>query len=874
MLPTSPHFRGPLAALAVLLLTPSLAPASTTGDAAATAEVAAPAVLSLDSLPDVAGTALASFDLHSPEKREGGAYFGAVDFLGSRASAVLHPVQAGIDEGGDGWILSIDATSARLSDLIPTLRGSVVGRIGLRRTAVVLATSDVRVDSATMTDDVEAFYGAYFRSARPMLEVARGINLLTRIETDDGSPLGSALDLLGIETEGVLLQGTVLKDASFSDLNKARKDKKLRERIRDSMELRAYLPTIDLDGLPDSYLAGETSLIVNAKPGVGLAFRLVADGGTPQDSQAFECRVDIAQKTLGPGSDVGVGAPVTEVQIMGTALGVWEDAFGLTGFDLEDPRLLLEVDSAQRVGFGVRAGFNVGSKEMDLAAKLQLHAVTGAPVGGFFEGRLNAIGSGDLVALANAMGAARGLQPIKTDALPDFELRDLYLKIAPTEGDSDLGTSEGFALRGHLYAFDTQLAFVDGSLSLSGIVPDISLQGACDDIDLGAVALKGAAVDIRLGMTLDQHFRLKGSTKLLALERAVDVDCSLKGLSIDTSETFKGVYATSYHLSSPAKGRPSWKLAAEFENQLSKTLSNEVSGKVSAWADETERKFRTAQRNLDVAKAKVREIDGTIEARKHEVQVRRDKQGAVLRKAQAKVAGLQHDMDKVRETILAKRRDRKADVDAKKKAASKAEKAWKKARQNRKSAPLHKRPKLRIIEAKKFADYQGKNAAYLSANAGYKTLLKVPIEADARMVALRATKETATGALKAAEKMTETWPIESDPQIVALFTGRTAALAALDVARGGVFVGGKVTTTAAKVTAWVTEHNGDVFMIDSASFDAQLAGYLGGNEVTLEIEARFLGKRKQMRVRVAPSVLVQGQLTKVLWSKLKKELEE
>ena len=71
----------------------------------------------------------------------------------------------------------------------------------------------------------------------------------------------------------------------------------------------------------------------------------------------------------------------------------------------------------------------------------------------------------------------------------------------------------------------------------------------------------------------------------------------------------------------------------------------------------------------------------------------------------------------------------------------------------------------------------------------------------------------------------------------------------------------------------VAEHNGDVFMIDSASFDARLAGYLSGNEVTLVIEARFLGKPKRMRVKVAPSVLVQGKLTKVLWSKLKKELD-
>ena len=115
---------------------------------------------------------------------------------------------------------------------------------------------------------------------------------------------------------------------------------------------------------------------IGGKPNVGLAFRLVAAGPSIDRSQAFECRVDVAKSSPG----------VTEVQIMGTALGTWEDAFGVDGFDLLSPRLLLEVDTAQRVGFGVRGGLRLGSKEMALAAKLQLHAVTGVPVGGFFEG--------------------------------------------------------------------------------------------------------------------------------------------------------------------------------------------------------------------------------------------------------------------------------------------------------------------------------------------------------------------------------------------------------------------------------------------------------------------------------------------------------
>ena len=52
----------------------------------------------------------------------------------------------------------------------------------------------------------------------------------------------------------------------------------------------------------------------------------------------------------------------------GTALGEWQDAFGIRGFDLVDPRLLLEVDAQQRVGFGVRAGLALGGRDMAVAA--------------------------------------------------------------------------------------------------------------------------------------------------------------------------------------------------------------------------------------------------------------------------------------------------------------------------------------------------------------------------------------------------------------------------------------------------------------------------------------------------------------------------
>ena len=840
-----------------------LSPASASAPTTRTAETPLGPILALDQLPGIEGTPLASFELESPVRRDTGEYFGSVQFLGTKARALLHPVQAGIDGGSSDWILSIEASSARLSELIPGVADTVVDDLRLRTTAVVLSTGDTRVDGATMSPDVAAFYQPYFLSARPMLEVACGVNLITRMAPGDGSPLGEALALLGLKSDGILLQGTILKDAGFSDLKKAHKNKELKKRLRESLELRAYLPAIQLGGLPENYATGETSLIIGGKPNVGLAFRLVAAGPSIDRSQAFECRVDVAKSSPG----------VTEVQIMGTALGTWEDAFGVDGFDLLSPRLLLEVDTAQRVGFGVRGGLRLGSKEMALAAKLQLHAVTGVPVGGFFEGKLNSIGPADLVALANTLGSARGMQPLPDSSLPDFELKDLYLKIAPTEGDSDLGTSQGFSLRGELHAFDSKVAYVDGDLSLGGFVPTIALAGACNDFDLGAVALKDASVDIHLGATLDQHFHLKGAARLLAKTNQVDVNCSLKGLSIETSESFKGVYTTKYHLSSPGNGRAVWRVAASLENHLSRTLSNQVSNNARAWSDKVKRDFAAAQAGLDRSKEKVRGLDDDIETQRSVILARRQKQGTALRQAQEKVSSIQSQINSVKDTILSNRKKRQAKVQAKKKAADKARKAWHKARDARKKAPLLKRPKLRAIEAAKYATYNAKNSAYVTANAAHQAIVKVPIEADARMVSLLATQKGATAVLKGAEGLTEAWPIESDPKLAVLIAARETALAGLNVATGAVFIGGKTVEGAGRVSAWIAKHNGDIFMLDAASFDTALAGYLNGGKLDVAVKARFLGDRKNFRVHLDSKRLKDGQLSKVLWEHLKRELE-
>lgn len=850
--------------LHALLLGLSLSPVSlpsTTAGGTAPGKAQAPRKepFALAEIRSFAGGPFGRLEIEAPVFHGDGVVTGAIDWWGSRARAIVHPARPGISHEAEGWLLGIDLDAARLDEIVPLFEDTVVGELSPRRTGLVLSTGTVRLDETTMAPVTRDFYRSWYRGARIQTEFGSGINAITRVQTADGSPLGAALGMLGIETDGVLLQGTILKDAKLGELREAKKSRELKKKLRESMELRASLPAVNLTGLPGSFSAGEASLIVTGRPGVGVAFRLTSNGPTPESSQAFECRADVSMGGQGE----------TELQVLGTAAGVWDDAFGLRGFDLHEARLLLEVDSLQRVGFGVRAGLAIGGRQMAVAGKLQLHAVTGAVTGGLFEGQLESLGSQDLVLFANAMASAAGGEPMPPSALPDFELRDMYLKFAPAGGDSDLGVSEGFALRGELFAFGREIAHVDGALTLGGLVPDLSLAGAASDLELGVVALRGAEVDIRLGLALDQRFRVAGETQLLGRRRSVDIDCSLRGLSIDLEEELGGVYRTTSHYSSPSSDKVSWDVRATFHNDLARTLETDVTRSAEVWASEAQAKFKAAQADLELAEASLVSIDHEIDQRRGEVERAR---APMKRKA----AGLQADVARIQVLIDTRRGEvkqaRKASADgvrAKLRARTNAKRSYDAAVRARKRAPLHKRPKLRLAESKALATYGAAKTAYRVANTAHQVKVRVSVDSDPEVAALIASKRSATAALG----LVEVIPVDLDAEIVALKASRKAAELGLGIAQRSVEAAEKASVGAARVTGWLAKNNAGVVSLDGASFDASLAGYLRGNRVEVILDCRFLGEPRTVRVRADSRMITDGRLFDLVWDRLRVSLE-
>ncbi len=854
--------RSTLLALALLLADGALVTAATPPEVlAALRREAATGQIRLARVPGFASGPLARVVVETPRVTASGDVLGRVRIAGQPLRAVLHSVAPDIRGADSVWVLAAESRTASLGAAVPALRGSIVDALPFSRAALIVSQADVRIAHDDLRSDVVSFYRDVWGAERVAMDLGLGLNLVARTRSRAGTAVHGALRTLGCADASLVLVGKLLAGASLADLHAAKKDEKLGAKLRETVSLRAVLPSLRLAGLPRSFETARPSLLVTGKPGVGIGFRLSTRG--PDGARDFDCTLAVEKGELGNTS-----------KIVGISDGLWRRAFGVAGLDLADVRLLLAVDDKQQVSFGMRAELDVGSRRAALAGKLRFHSVTGAVTGGLFEGTLESLGVDDLVAFANRFASARDprAKPIGRGSLPDFTLRDLWLKIAPFEGDADLGVSEGFALAGRLWALERELAFVHGAIDVSGLVPSIELAGESESFDLGAVALRGAAVDVRIGLTANQRFRVQGLLKLLAVTRRVDVDISKERMWIDTETTVAGIYRTAYHLSSPSSDKPDWDVRARFRNDLTRTLEERVSRQALEWADRTKKKFAKAKADLDGAIRAVGKLDRQIAEARRTVVAKRKKHQDGLNTALANVQRLQSGIDRERATVRARRAKAKRNFDSAKKGLDRAKRAWQQAVRARKKARLHQKPAKRAVEAAKFTAYKASLAGYKVAYGAWKLATKAPVDAAPRVASLLVAKKTADAALTAAKKLVVTFPVDTDPRVASLIVARTTAQGALKVARGAVGLSEKAVSGAARVTAWAAKNNGRLLMVDGAAFDAKLAAWLRGSRVRLRTDVRFLGDAKRIDLDLRAGDFDGRGVVDALWQKLRNAL--
>ena len=753
----------------------------------------------------------AGVTIESPVFSLDGSVTGTTQFGDTDAPVLLQYVA----ESGD-WVLAVES---HLGDLLP-IDSPIQSPFELQSPIFVFSPSQLRIEAEDMSAGSREFYGRMYESEDFTVRLERGVNLLSRATLANDSVAADILDVLGVDVPSVELEGVILRDFdsdTFSEFKQAKKDGNFWSRFREDMLLRATLPEINIEGLPDTITTGD-AFIGWQSPGtdqdvVFAAMDLMLDDGDDVPT-LLTGRLAFAETPTG--SELRLSAVASQMN----------NAFGVTGFDINEVTLLLDIDTAKKpvtaegakttdptasiptFGIGISASMDVGDKEIMLAGKVELSMVTGTPLKVAVRGELNSLSSTDLLRFANQIS---GLDSLTADSshLPNIEFRNLMINIAPMGGDEELGIEDGIGLRGELYLNGNLLGRVDGLIDRTGITPKIQLSGWTSEINLGALQVSEVDIDISMTQSIADYFKVKGAVDFMGVSHAVDIDLSATRMYYSIATEVDGLGMVDYAFESSLLGIPHWTFNAVVRNDLSKTLENEVASGVSDWAEEAHRDFAKAQSAVDAARRSLqsveRERSQAIEAAQREFD-----------EFEADLAHAQRAVDSLASRVSSLSRSERS-----------ARSRWQSAVRTRKATKWYSPslPGRLATEASRYASYVAIKASRIAAQGSLNVASNV----------LKGVRSAAGWALDAAGP-------EAHPNVIRLTAELAVKRAALDVAEAALHVAEDVSTGAADVVAFVAERHDDLFMIDEIRFDGTLSAALINSSFDLEIDFRFMNK--------------------------------
>ena len=760
------------------------------------------------------------------KKTSSGEVIGNAEFGGKRVAAMLHePVKGG------GWVLALKTGANRLSDMFPVLRGTLADGFGLSAPVLAFADSRARVPLSAAARE---FYGV------DTLDVERGVNLITVAR-----PRGDVRDTLkkaGIALDRVVLTGVVLRNFDGDAISEAKKNGQLAKALRRGTMLKASVPGFTVK-MPKGIETGAGYVYVTGEPGVGVGFTMT------MNNKVFETRMGMRKTELG----------ATEARMFASAKGRWHHAFGIRGFHLDEVSMVLSIDAAQRLGIGLKAKMAIRDRKMSVGGKVLLHAVTGAPLGGAFEGSINKLSTNDLWWMLDAR-SRKGR--VRRSDLPEFILKDAYLRIAPGGGDPDLGIKSGFGIKGTLIAFNKTVAKVDGEMDES---PMLRLKGHVTAFKLGPVALERAKVDIRMGAVKNPYYVIGGAARIGGARKSIDISASRTHYSFATTEKVGGVYEAAERYETRAGIRPSWSYNASFKNHFTRTLERDVSRKATAWAKKVKADYAKAQRDIAWARRELNRLDPQIRAARAKVHAERKAQWDKINRIKNRIGWLNSEIAKRENRINGLR----AYVARLKTNKDKAHRAWKAAVKRRKKAKIHEKPKYKAIEAKKWSAYVSAKGAY---DAARKNLVKVAKALDPKLNAYRAERTTAQASYKtqsAIYAQITRVTVDADPRVAGLISAKKTAQGTLYAAKKVVAGAGRTLVAAGNITAYAARNNGKVLMVDGASVAGKLDGWIAGSRLSMVLRVRYMGKVKHLRLKASVRDITKGGVFGRVWQQLR-----
>ncbi len=722
------------------------------------------------------------------------------------------------------WVLAVKTD---LGDLVDN-DGPVDSPLALRSPIIVFSRAAGEIDAAEMSSQAKDFYGEIYASDDFTVRLLRGVNVLTTATLAQDSMPAELLDRVGLDVPEIQIEGVLFSDFSDNVMEKWKsepKDAGFWRELREDVLLRATLPEIAIKDLP-------------ANMSVGKAFLVWQSPGTDQDQ--LYVSLDMAM-TEADGSIVALSGRLgiaetptgTEFRLSATARGI-DNAFGVTGLDLDEVKLLISLNTAKApepgsaanqavptevpsVSVGVLADMDLNGRHVSIAGKVDFSLAAGTPIKVALRGELESLSSTDLMNFAKRL---TGLGAVSTDPekSPAFEIRNVVLNIAPLGGDVELGIEDGIGIKGALYIKGSLAGQVDGSIDRTGLVPVIRLNAWTRAFELGALAVSDVTIDVLMSESTDDHFIVKGRVELFGASHDVDIHLTPRRMYYHITTEVDGLGMVEYEFETSAVGIPFWTYRAVVRNDLSSTLEDEVAGSLNEWVDQAHEDFDQAQANLDTAQAVVNglisERDAAIaEAERDFNEIKSD-----LAAAEAAVASLSSKVSSLRRSESARYS------------------YWRSAIRSRQKAKWYNYASRKAHEVRMYVNYRSTQGLRIAAQGSL----------NAANLTMKAVRVSAGWALDAAGP-------EAHPEVIRINAELKLKTAALDVAKFAVQAAEEVSTGTVGALAFVAEHHDDLFMIDEISFQGTLSAALADNAIEFEIEYRFMNESHTKELSLAAS---------------------
>lgn len=514
---------------------------------------------------------------------------------------LLHQVAALAFESGGHWSVAALFDDLELTRLLPPrMVPSSMGKLKLRKAALLISQSGVKVRLADLSPSAQTELLPIYGSPDGMISVTDGVGLLAVIDT---SPLGSALATFLPPGQNVVLQGGVSGVIGAGSPSLA---------LAASIPAVRLPPTLGFISLPNSARTEFFIKIAETSASFGIEIDAILDVKMGKQTLAFDSAVAFEFDSLG-----GVA-----IDLQGKSLNPWRNALDIKGFTLDaGTRIEVKTTASSETTLTFVGKSHIGTRELDVTGSASM--VGGVVDKGAFEGKVSELAMSDLLALFDAAVQAGGGQPVKVD-FPEALLKNVDVAFAsPGVNVAEMNLPNGGSrLAGELWFLLKGKAL--GKFKSQVSETSLVMNGALSDFTLGPVAMKGNMLDVQ-AQTVPlplPHFTIRGGATIFGKhvdgEYALGFTESEVAADLDLGDLLKVDLHASFP--TPAAGLDPGALAAQ-DMALNAALKSDIgawlrgAGKAAAALA-----FKSVSKGLDdmardikTAQGKVNTLNGSLD---------------------------------------------------------------------------------------------------------------------------------------------------------------------------------------------------------------------------------------------------------------------